>query len=210
MPEIGAHRERLSLDRAHTACLVIDMQKAFLTGEGSIARMGIPIGRAQALIPVLERALERLRRSGIMVLHNRMALRPDYADAGVLATVFPPLKGLGHCVVGTRDWENIPGFEPKDGEYVIDKFRFDGFYGTQMESLLRLKGIDTLIFTGIATNICVESTLRSAFFRDFRCIVPRETTASYTAEMEAGSFGNFEFGFATVVGIDEVYASLGC
>jgi ureidoacrylate peracid hydrolase len=79
-----------------------------------------------------------------------------------------------------------------------------------MESLLRCMGVDTLIFTGIATNICVESTVRAAFTRDFRCIVPRQTTASFTPEMEAGSMGNFAFGFAEVVDIDEVYAALGC
>lgn len=82
--------------------------------------------------------------------------------------------------------------------------------GISIDRAVACLGIDTLIFTGIATNICVESTVRAAFTRDFRCIVPRQTTASFTPEMEAGSMGNFAFGFAEVVDIDEVYAALGC
>jgi ureidoacrylate peracid hydrolase len=172
--------------------------------------MGIPIERAVAVIETLAVALGRLRASGAKIVHNRMALRPDYSDAGILQRAFPRLKELGHCVKGTWDFENVRGFEPRPNEYVIDKIRFDGFHGTELESLLRCMGIDTLIFTGIATNICVESTVRAAFTRDFRCIVPRQTTASFTPEMEAGSMGNFAFGFAEVVDIDEVYAALGC
>jgi ureidoacrylate peracid hydrolase len=200
----------LTLNAQKTAVLVIDMQNAFLDPKGSIARMGIPIGRAVAVMETLAAALSRLRRSGAKIVHNRMALRPDYSDAGILERAFPRLKELGHCVKGTWDFENVRGFEPGPNEYVIDKIRFDGFHGTEMESLLRCLGMDTLIFTGIATNICVESTVRAAFTRDFRCIVPRQTTASFTPEMEAGSMGNFAFGFAEVVDIDEVYAALGC
>jgi ureidoacrylate peracid hydrolase len=200
----------LTLNAQKTAVLVIDMQNAFLDPKGSIARMGIPIERAAGVIETLAAALGRLRRSGAKIVHNRMALRPDYSDAGILARAFPRLRELGHCIKGTWDFENVPGFAPGPNEYVIDKIRFDGFHGTEMESLLRCMGIDTLIFTGIATNICVESTVRAAFTRDFRCIVPRQTTASFTPEMEAGSMGNFAFGFAEVVDIDEVYAALGC
>lgn len=200
----------LTLNARKTAVLVIDMQNAFLDPKGSIARMGIPIERAVAVIETLAAALSRLRKSGAKIVHNRMALRPDYSDAGILERAFPRLKELGHCVKGSWDFENVQGFEPGPNEYVIDKIRFDGFYGTEMESLLRCMGIDTIIFTGIATNICVESTVRAAFTRDFRCIVPRQTTASFTPEMEAGSMGNFAFGFAEVVDIDEVYAALGC
>lgn len=179
----------LTLNVPGTAVLVIDMQNAFLDPKGSIAQMGIPVGRAAALIEPLAAAIGRLRKSGVKIVHNRMALRPDYADAGILQRAFPRLKELGHCVKGTWDFENVRGFAPGPNEYVIDKIRFDGFHGTEMESLLRCMGIDTLIFTGIATNICVESTVRAAFTRDFRCIVPRQTTASFTAEMEAGSMG---------------------
>ena len=200
----------LTLNAQKTAVLVIDMQNAFLDPKGSIARMGIPIERAVAVMETLAAALGRLRRSGAKIVHNRMALRPDYSDAGIIERAFPRLKELGHCVKGTWDFENVRGFEPGPNEYVIDKIRFDGFHGTEMESLLRCLGMDTLIFTGIATNICVESTVRAAFTRDFRCIVPRQTTASFTPEMEAGSMGNFAFGFAEVVDIDEVYAALGC
>jgi ureidoacrylate peracid hydrolase len=200
----------LILNVQTTAILVIDMQNAFLDPKGSIAKMGIPIGRAAALIEPLAGALGRLRKSGAKIVHNRMALRPGYADAGILQRAFPRLKELGHCIKGTWDFENVQGFAPGPNEYVIDKIRFDGFHGTEMESLLRCMGIDTLVFTGIATNICVESTVRAAFTRDFRCIVPRQTTASFTPEMEAGSMGNFAFGFAEVVDIDEVYAALGC
>jgi ureidoacrylate peracid hydrolase len=184
------------------------MQNAFLDDKGSLARMGIPVERARRPIPEMRRVLGAARAAKLPVIHVRMLLRADMADIGIIGKVFPPLRELGHCAAGSWDAGFYAGCEPAPGEVVVDKNRFSGFFGTPLESQLRCLGVDTLIVIGIATNVCVESTVRDAFFRDFRVVVPREATASFTEAMEAGSLGNFEFAFARVAPVADVVAAL--
>lgn len=197
------------LDIKNTAVLIIDMQNAFLKDEGSIGKMGIPIERAKESIPEILKTLPKLRKAGFPVVYTKMSLRPDYEDAGILKEAFPPLHGLGHCVAGTWDEEIIDELKPAKDDYIILKNRFDGFYNTGLDTQLRCLGVKNLIVMGIATNICLEATVRSAFHRDYRCFVPLETTRSYTEDMEKGAIENFRFGFAKVMRIDELFTQLG-
>ena len=204
-----ANATKLVLDPKKTAVLVIDMQNAFIDKAGSLAKMGVPVARTSLPIPHIQRILAQARAARVPVVHLRMILRKDFADLGVLGKVFPPLRELGHCAEGSWDAEFVAALAPAPGDFVIDKNRFSGFFETRLDTTLRCLGVDTLIVTGIATNICVEGTVRDAFYRDYRVVVPREATASYTEAMEAGALGNFEFAYARVAPIDEVIAALG-
>lgn len=196
------------LDLAKTAVLVVDMQNAFVDPQGSLAKMGVPVARTKLPIPHILRILDKARAAKVPVVHLRMILRKDFADLGILGKVFPPLRELGHCAEGSRDADFVPELQPVPGDFVIDKNRFSGFFQTKLDVTLRCLGVSTLIVTGIATNVCVEGTVRDAFHRDYRVIVPREATASYTPEMEAGAFANFEFAYAEVPSVDELVATL--
>lgn len=200
---------KLSLDPKKTAVIVVDMQNAFMDKAGSLARMGVPTERTLLPVPHIQRVLERARALGMPVIHTRMVLRKDFADIGILGKVFPPLRELGHCAEGSWDGEFVPAMQPRPNEIVISKNRFSSFFETNLDTTLRCLGVDTLVVTGIATNICVEGTVRDAFYRDYRVIVPREATASYTEAMEAGAIGNFEFAYARVAPVAEVIAALG-
>jgi nicotinamidase-related amidase len=200
--------EKLQLERRATAVLVVDMQNAFVDPRGSLAKMGVPVERNTAPVPHIQRLLGAARTAGVRVVHLKFQLRADLGNLGALGRRFPPLRDLKHCAEGSWDADFYPGLEPKAGEYVVEKSRFSGFFGTALDSTLRCLGIDTLVVTGVATNVCVESTVRDAFIRDYRVVVPRETTSSYTPEMEAASLAVFGFMFAEVVGVDEVLAAL--
>ncbi len=201
--------ENLALDPRNTAVLVVDMQNAFVDPKGSLARMGVPVGRNVRPIPHIRAIVAAARAAKVPVVHLRFVLREDLGDLGALGRRFPPLHDLGHCVAGTWDAAFYPGMEPARGEYVVDKHRFSGFFGTDLDELLRILRVDTLVVTGVATNVCVESTVRDAFAHDYRIVVPREATSSYTEEMEAASLAAMGFMFADVVGADEVVAALG-
>ncbi len=200
--------EPLALDRRSTAVLVVDMQNAFLDEEGSVARLGIPVGRKTRPIPHIQRVLAAARAARVPVVHLRLVLREDLADAGALGRRFPALRELRHCAAGSWDAAFFRGMEPLPGEPVVDKHRFSGFFGTDLDTLLRCMRVDTLVVTGVGTNVCVESTVRDAFARDYRVVLPREATAANPEAMEAASLAVRASRFAEVVGVDEVVAAL--
>jgi nicotinamidase-related amidase len=199
---------KLTLDRRATAVLVVDMQNAFIDPAGSLGRMGVPVARNTRPIPHVRRVLDAARAARVPIVHLRFVLRRDLADLGEIGRLYPPLRELGHCAEGSWDAQFYPGMEPAPGEYVVDKNRFSGFFGTSLDTLLRCLHVGTVVVTGVATNVCVESTVRDAFARDYRVVVPREATGSYTEEMEAASLAALGFTFASIVGVDDVVAAL--
>lgn len=187
-----------ALDPRRTALLVVDMQNGFLSPEGSIARLGLPIDRARAAVEPARRLVRAFRAAGAPVIFTQTVFRADYSDAGLQAERFPPLAALGHLVDGSADAAIVDALAPEPGERVVRKNRFDAFHGTPLEDALRATRADTLVLAGVATNVCVESTARAAFDRGYRVILPREATASYTREMEEASLVTLGFMFATV------------
>ena len=194
----------LKLNKDSTALIIMDMQNAFVKTEGSLSKMGIPVARASDPIENIKKIKKSFKENDMPIIYIQMTLRKDLVDAGVLLKVFPPLKALGHCEINTWDYEIIEELTPESGDYIVQKFRFDSFYGTNLETLLRCLNIDTLVFSGIATNVCVESTVRAALTRDFSNIVVKDATASFTEEMENAAFINFEFGFAKLVNLEDL------
>jgi len=198
----------LAFQKSKVALLIIDMQKAFVYPEGSLSRLGLDTSRTTIAIEPVRQLKAACREAGRPVLYLQHTHRPDGSDAGLIAKVFPPIMAMGHCVDGTWDQEIIDELRPEIGDIIIKKHRFSGFYHTQLEDVLRSLGVEQLIVAGIATNICVESTIRDAFYRDINVFVPREATASYTAEQEESALGNFRFAFARVITLAETLALL--
>ena len=198
----------LSYKKENSALIIIDMQNAFINPEGSLSKMGLDTSRTSNAIEPIKLLKKEFKAQGLPVIYLQHSHRKDGADAGLIVKVFPPIMDLGHCIEGTWDGEIINELKPEADDFIVKKHRFSGFYNTQLEDVLRSLGIEVLVVTGIATNVCVESTIRDAFYRDYNVIVPREATASYTLQEEQGSFGNFEFAFARVVSVDEVINEL--
>lgn len=191
-----------------TALVVVDMQNGFCSAGGSTAKLGLSIERTGRTVIPIRRLIDAFHAAGTPVMYTKLALRPDYADAGLLKTKFPPLHSFGHMVDGSWDAAIVGDLRPADTDFVIRKRRFDSFYDTELELTLRCQGIDTLVMVGVPTNISVDSTVRAAFARDYDVIIPREATASYTEEMETASLLTLGFMFARIAPVGAVIAAL--
>lgn len=194
----------LSFNKENSALLIIDMQNAFINPEGSLSKMGLDTSRTSIVIDPIKQLKEEFKAQNRPVIYIQHTHRKDRTDAGLIAKVFPPIMDLGHCMEGTWDGEIIEELKPEEDDYIVRKHRFSAFYNTQLEEVLHGLGVETLVVVGIATNVCVESTVRDAFYRDYNVFVPREATASYTVEQEQGAIGNFDFAFARVVSLEDM------
>ena len=196
----------LTFNKDKSVLIIVDMQNAFISPEGSLSKMGLDTSRTSNVIKPIIRLKNVFEENHRPVIYLKHTHRPDGGDAGLIELVFPPIMNLGHCFDDTWDGEIIKELAPSKHDYIIKKHRFSGFYNTNLDDVLRQIGVDNLVVTGIATDVCVESTIRDAFYRDYNVFVPIEATASYTEESERGAFANFRFAFARVLPLDEMIA----
>jgi ureidoacrylate peracid hydrolase len=189
---IEARPQPLSIDPRRSAVIVVDMQNDFGAEGGMFARAGIDISGIRAAIAPTARVVAAARRAGIAVVYLKMAFRPDLTDAGAPdspnwlkhvpmragETVTAPNGSASRILVrDTWNTEIVSELAPVPGDVIVYKHRFSGFYETELDQVLRTQGIQTLIFTGCTTSVCVESTLRDAMYRDYRCLLVEDCTA---------------------------------
>ena len=190
---IEAEPYPLQIDVARSALVIIDMQRDFLEPGGFGAALGNDVSLLAAAIEPIRNVLSAARQTGILVFHSREGHRPALADA-------PPLKvergdpatrigapgPLGRILVrGEPGHDIIPQLYPIAGEPVIDKPGKGAFYQTDLELMLKNRGIDTLMVCGVTTEVCVNTTIREANDRGFRCIALSDCCASYFPEFHA-------------------------
>jgi ureidoacrylate peracid hydrolase len=166
------------------ALLVVDMQNGFCHQEGSFTRIGMGLEGADEAVRNAAMAVEQARRAGIPVVFTRHLYRPGRADEGrALKQNSPALAGIDGLQAGVWDAEVVAelGCGPRD--LIVDKVRFDAFQWTSLEPLLRGLGVDEVAVCGVVTNICVETTIRSAFMRDFSVIMLADGCAAQTRRL---------------------------
>lgn len=179
MAKLAARPKPLEVDFGKSAIVVVDMQNAFASKGGMLDIAGADISGAPRVAGVIRAVLDAARRHAIPIVHLRMAYKPDLSDSGgpnspnahkelamALMCSRPELKGK-ILTEGTWDAEIVEELAPQPGDLVITKTRYSGFAGTPLDSQLRMLGAQYLFFAGIATNVCVESTLRDAYFHDY-------------------------------------------
>jgi ureidoacrylate peracid hydrolase len=200
----------MELTKGRTALVVIDMQRAFLEDEGSLARAGIDIAGLQAALEPCKRLLASARQAGVPVIHTRYVYRSDYADGGILVNyIMPQLREVDSLAAGTPDIEIVDELAPVDGETVIDKNRPSAFYATNIEPILNGLGIDSLVVCGVTTNICVETTVRDASQRDYKVFVPKDATGELEQLRYDGALAGMAWVFAKIVDTDDVISVWG-
>jgi ureidoacrylate peracid hydrolase len=166
------------------ALLVVDMQNGFCHPEGSFNRIDMGVEGAVEAVRNAAIAVAQARRAGIPVVFTRHLYRPGRADEGrALKQNSPALAGVDGLETGTWDAEVMAELGCGPGDLVVDKVRFDAFQWTSLEPLLRGLGVDELVVCGVITNICVETTIRSAFMRDFPVIMLADCCAAATRRL---------------------------
>ena len=180
---IDAEPEPVELNLFKSAVIVVDMQNAFVKKGGYLDLAGHDISATQKIIDPCRKIITALRSRGAKIIYFQMGYSPDLSDKGapdspgtlksrVLNFINrqPEFKDKVY-VYGTWGAEIIDELKPQPGDITIKKQRYDGFFGTNLDLVLRTIGIEYLFFIGTATNICVESTIRHAFFLDYFAIL---------------------------------------
>jgi ureidoacrylate peracid hydrolase len=176
---IPARPEPLVLEPRRTAVVVVDMQNAFVSKGGYLDLLGVDISGAPGVIARTREVLAASRAAGMPVVFLQMGWARDLRDAGGPASPNwhkanalrlmrrrPELEGT-LMIQGTWDYALVDELKPEPEDLVVPKPRYSGFYSTNLDALLRERDVRTLVFTGVASNVCVESTLRDAFFLEY-------------------------------------------
>jgi len=167
------------VDAATTAVLVVDVQNDYCHPDGALGRQGLPTGAAMAMLPTLARLLDAARAHGTRVIFIQ-TVHTDETDSpawirrsGGISTEV--------CRLGTWGGE-FTHVAPQPNEVVVVKHRYSAFVNTRLESVLRTYKVENVILTGVSTNVCVESTARDAYMRDYNLVFLSDCTAAYAQE----------------------------
>ena len=208
---IPARPENLPVNPHETALIVVDMQNAYASPGGYLDLAGFDIGGAAAVIEKIVVLVEAARAAGVTVVFFQNGWDGDYLEAGgpgspnwwksnALKAMRerPDLQGT-LLAKGTWDYALVDRLTPQPGDIVIAKPRYSAFYNTALDSMLRARGIRNLAFCGIATNVCVESTLRDGYHREYFGILLEDAThQAGPAFLQAATVYNVETFFGWV------------
>jgi|SRR5579862_902537 len=213
--------ESIEVALEKSALIVVDMQNAFASPGGLLDLGGVDISGAPAVVRTIREVLDTLRPQGVPIVYLQTGYKADLSNGGGAASP-NPRKELALCMMrnrpelqgkllveGTWDFEIVEALKPRPDDFVVLKTRYSGFAGTTLDSLLRAREVRYLFFVGIATNVCVESTLRDAYFHEYWPILIRDGTmpAGSAAAQEATVF-NVESFFGWTLTADSLRQSL--
>ncbi|RKX18294.1 MAG: hypothetical protein DRP26_05470 [Candidatus Zixiibacteriota bacterium] len=191
------NQHKMNLDIPKAALLVIDMQKFFLDSNSSSFTESGP-----AIVPNCQKLIKAFRSYKRPVIYTKHVHKSAELDGGILAWWWQDM-----CIDGTPESEIIEHLAPLPGEKVINKPRYSSFYNTDLDITLRCLSITDIVFCGVMSNICVESTVRDAYFRDIRCLVPADAVGSVNEQLQLGALRGMAFGFAYITKTDEIVSS---
>ena len=189
------------------ALINVDMQNCFVDGYAVSAPDGLELQER------INRLAAVCRKAGIAVVHCSHVVRPDGSNVGVMGELIPPVRD-GIIDKGSHSAALHDGLAVAEGDILLDKPRFGAFHGTDLEMVLRGRGIDTIVVTGIATNVCCETTAREANVRDFRVFFLSDGTSTFAMgdlskeEIQKATLTTLGACFAQVVAVGEMIARI--
>jgi len=192
------------LRTTNTALLTIDMQHDFCSPGGFIDRLGLPVTGTRAVIPAIREVLGAMRAAGFHIIHTREGHRRDGSDvpankawrlarAGVPIGSDPGMCGMA-LTRGEPGWEIVPELTPLPEEPVIDKPGKGAFYATDLDMILRIRGVRNLVIAGVTTDVCVHTTLREANDRGYECLLLEDCCAAINPASHAMSIWQVRVG----------------
>ena len=208
MRSVAAQPYPFEFDPASTALVIIDMQRDFVEPGGFGETLGNDVSLLEAVVPPLQKVLATAREVGLTVIHTREGHVPDLSDLPAnkrwrSARIGAEIGGAGPCgrilVQGEPGWEIVPEVAPIPGEVLLDKPGKGAFYATNLDLVLRTRGITHLVLTGITTDDCVHTTIRDANDRGYESLILADCTgatdpanhaaALHMVTMQGGVFG---------------------
>jgi nicotinamidase-related amidase len=195
MADIKAQPFAFPLQRSAVALIVIDMQRDFTEPGGFGASLGNDVSRITKIVPDVKRLIAGFRDARLPVIHTMECHRPDLSD-------LPPAKRdrgnpslrigdngpMGRILIaGEPGTAILPELAPIDGEIVIEKPGKGAFYATELGDIMKHEGIKQLVFAGVTTEVCVQTTMREANDRGYECLLAEEATESYFPEFKAAA-----------------------
>lgn len=192
---VEAEPYEFTFEPSRTALLVIDMQRDFVERGGFGEMLGNDVTPLRRAVEPTRRVLEAFRRGRLHVIHTREGHRPDLTDCppskrarGRLKVGIGDLGPMGRVLVrGEYGHDIIDELKPLPSEPVIDKPGKGAFHATDLEAVLKTQGIQSLVVTGVTTEVCVQTTVREANDRGYECLVLEDCVASYFPEFQAAA-----------------------
>ena len=210
--QLSAEPESISVELHRAATVVVDMQNAFLSKGGMFDLAGVDISGAEKAVVAAQRSLSAIRAIGIPVVYLQTGYADDLSNAGGedspcpeksttlrMMRANPAYRGR-LLTYGKWDAEIVDALKPESGDIVVRKSRYSGFAGTTLDSVLRSRGVKVVFFMGVATNVCVESTIRDAYFNEYWPVLIEDATMPEgPPEIQAASLFNIRrfFGWTT-------------
>ena len=218
---LQAAPEPMLIRPSETALIIVDMQNAYASPGGYLDIAGFDISGAAPAILRIDEAARAARAVGMLVIFFQNGWDKDYVEAGgpgspnwhksnALKTMRKRPELMGTLLAkGGWDYELVEALPPQPGDIVVPKPRYSAFFNTNLDSILRARGIRTLVFTGVATNVCVESTLRDGFFLEYFGVVLHDATHHAGPDfIQKASLFNIENFFGWVSSTEEFTKAL--
>jgi nicotinamidase-related amidase len=179
-------------DPAHTALMVIDMQRDFIEPGGFGAALGNDVSLLKKIVPTVGRLIDAFRIAKLPIIHTRECHKPDLSDLpkakqmrGKPSVRIGDPGPMGRILIaGEPGADIVPELAARPGEIVLDKPGKGAFYGTKLSSILAEREITHLVFAGVTTEVCVQTTMREANDRGFECLLAEDATESYFPEFK--------------------------
>jgi len=186
------------IDPAHTAVVVVDMQNDFCAEGGYIHNtIGCDMSANAPIAERIMEVVEAARDANALVVWIQANYERHYLSGQALAKLAEKQAEAVCCEGGTWGYD-FYGVTPKPGEPVIEKHTYSGFFGTELDRMLRFRGIRTLVMTGVATNVCVESTWRDGYFNGYYIVVPEDCVGSAAQDLHEAALKGVRMFFGEV------------
>ncbi len=193
------------LRKKETALLLVDMQYGGGAPDGSLVKMlNVDVTKQEDIVTPMIKLKDYFHENGMLIINIKTEYEEDFSDWKMLDQRFEVRK-YKHFVKGTQDAEIIPPLAPREGEELVVKNRWNAFFNTNLDDILKGKNIRNLVIAGAATDVCVLETCSHAFSLNYNCIIPIETTASFNADRKKMGLEILKFGRSQVIHVEDLY-----